>query len=193
MTYNGDQGSIIRALISSQVIKRTTIAALAAPGARRHYLAMSQEKGKLTILQMGALLSGAETGKKKLTLPRLATLTLPFTVLTMAANPLRDDVLAVCGLKECHVLVIGTGGSISSHIVLQPQLEGQNHIIKPMWIPGSQSELAILTSESVKVYDLGKDVISPTFYFLLPSGKVRDATFVVQVKCAKLILGLPDL
>jgi E3 ubiquitin-protein ligase UBR4 len=99
MTYNGDQGSLIRQLINSQIIRRTTIAALTAPTARRHYLAMSQEKGKLTILQLGALLSGAETGKKKLTLPRLATLTLPFTALTMAANPLRDDVLAVCGLK----------------------------------------------------------------------------------------------
>lgn len=99
MTYNGDQGALIRQLITSQVIRRTTMAPLTAPGARRHYLAMSQEKGKLTILQMGALLSGAETGKKKLTLPRLAAMTLPFTVLTMAANQLRDDTLAVCGLK----------------------------------------------------------------------------------------------
>jgi len=99
MTFNGDQGSLIRQLINSQVIRRNTIAGLSAPGARRHYLAMSQEKGKLTILQLSSLLSGADSGKKKLTLPRLATVTLPFTVLTMAANQLRDDVLAVCGLK----------------------------------------------------------------------------------------------
>lgn len=99
MQYNGDQGSTIRQLINSQVVRRSTIAALSAPAARRNYLAVSQEKGKLTILQLGALLSGAEVGKKKLTLPRLATITLPFTVLTMATNPLRDDVIVVCGLK----------------------------------------------------------------------------------------------
>jgi len=79
------------------------------------------------------------------------------------------------------VLVIGTSGSISSHMVLQPQLESQNHIIKPMWLPGSQTQLALLTADAVKVYDLGKDVMSPMYYFLLPSGKVRDATFVCQV------------
>jgi E3 ubiquitin-protein ligase UBR4 len=99
MTFNGDQGSLIRQLISSQVIRRTAIAGLSAPTARRHYLAMSQEKGKLTVLQLGALLLGADSGKKKLTLPKLASVTVPFTVLTMASNQLRDDVLAVCGLK----------------------------------------------------------------------------------------------
>jgi len=78
--------------------------------------------------------------------------------------------------------VIGTGGSISSHVVLQPQLEGQNHIIKPLWLPGSQTQLALLSADAVKIYDLGKDAISPKYYFLLPSGKVRDATFVVQVR-----------
>jgi len=44
-------------------------------------------------------LSGADAGKKKLTLPRLASVTLPFTALTMASNAMRDDVIAVCGLK----------------------------------------------------------------------------------------------
>lgn len=83
--------------------------------------------------------------------------------------------------QDCHILVVGTGGSISSHLVLQPQLDSQNHIIKPLWLPGSQTSIALLTADAVKVYDLGKDVISPIYYFLLPSGKVRDATFVIQV------------
>lgn len=84
--------------------------------------------------------------------------------------------------QDCHILVVGTGGSISSHLVLQPQLDSQNHIIKPLWLPGSQTSIALLTADAVKVYDLGKDVISPIYYFLLPSGKVRDATFVIQVR-----------
>ena len=29
-----------------------------------------------------------------------------------------------------------------------------------------------------QIYDLSTDALSPQFYFLLPSGKIRDATFV---------------
>lgn len=71
---------------------------------------------------------------------------------------------------------------MGSHMVLQPQLEGQNHIIKPLWLPGSYTQMALLSADAVKIYDMGKDVISPVYYFLLPSGKVRDATFVIQVR-----------
>ena len=51
-------------------------------------------------------------------------------------------------------------------------------MMQALWLPGSQTELAIVTADFVKVYDLGTDAISPQYYFLLPSGKIRDATFV---------------
>lgn len=51
-----------------------------------------------------------------------------------------------------------------------------------MWLPGSQTELAIVTVADVKIFDLAKDVIAPAYHFLLPSGNVRDATFVNQVR-----------
>jgi E3 ubiquitin-protein ligase UBR4 len=41
---------------------------------------------------------------------------------------------------------------------------------------GSQTELAIVTADFVKIYDLSKDVLSPQYYFLVPSGKIRDCT-----------------
>ena len=47
-----------------------------------------------------------------------------------------------------------------------------------LWLPGSQTELAIVTADFVKIYNLAEDAISPHFYFLLPSGKIRDATFI---------------
>ena len=34
----------------------------------------------------------------------------------------------------------------------------------------------MVTADFVKIYDLGKDVLSPQYYFLVPSGKVRDCT-----------------
>ena len=46
-------------------------------------------------------------------------------------------------------------------------------------MPGSQTELAIVTADFIKVYDLGSDVLSPQFYFLVPSGKVRDSTLAI--------------
>ena len=36
----------------------------------------------------------------------------------------------------------------------------------------------MVTADFVKVYDLADDAISPQYYFLLPSAKIRDATFV---------------
>jgi E3 ubiquitin-protein ligase UBR4 len=47
-----------------------------------------------------------------------------------------------------------------------------------IWLPGSQTELAIVTADFVKIYDLSLDALSPQFYFLLPTGKIRDVTFV---------------
>lgn len=122
--------------------------------------------------------------------------------------------------------------------MLHPQLATGNFIIKAIWLPGSQTELAIITADFVKarsnktlfliylaslllnenifdfvilfvllavcemnivelvilipicfcvfffffffkqIYDLSVDALSPMYYFLLPSSKIRDATFL---------------
>lgn len=43
---------------------------------------------------------------------------------------------------------------MSDHLVLHPQLATGNFIIKAIWLPGSQTELAIITADFVKVYFL---------------------------------------
>ncbi len=48
---------------------------------------MSHEKGKVTVLQLSSLLKQADASKKKLTLTRLSSAPVPFTVLSMASNP----------------------------------------------------------------------------------------------------------
>lgn len=40
---------------------------------------------------------------------------------------------------------------MSDHLVLHPQLATGNFIIKAIWLPGSQTELAIITADFVKV------------------------------------------
>lgn len=40
-------------------------------------------------------------------------------------------------------------------------------------------ELAIVTNSFVKIYDLSLDAISPSYYFIVCSGKIRDACVCV--------------
>lgn len=58
--------------------------------------------------------------------------------------------------QDCHVLTFSSTGSVSDHLVLHPQLATGNFIIKAIWLPGSQTELAIITADFVKVLPLTK-------------------------------------
>jgi E3 ubiquitin-protein ligase UBR4 len=40
---------------------------------------------------------------------------------------------------------------VADHLVLHPSLEAGNFIIKAIWLPGSQTELAVVTADFVKV------------------------------------------
>ncbi|CAH0393187.1 unnamed protein product [Bemisia tabaci] len=178
MNYAGEQGQIIRQLITAHMIRRVAMCCLSSPhGKRQHLVAVSHEKGKITVLQLNALLKQADSSKRKLTLTRLASAPIPFTILSVTGNQWNEDFLAVCGLKDCHVLTFNPSGSVGSHIVLHPQLETGNFIIRAIWLPGSQTNLALVTADFVKIYDLGKDVFSPQYNFLVPMGKIRDVTF----------------
>ena len=46
-------------------------------------------------------------------------------------------------------------------------------------MPGSQTELAVVADTFVKIYDLSSDVLSPTYYFIVCSDKIRDACFII--------------
>jgi len=61
-------------------------------------------------------------------------------------------------------------------------------VLQALWLPGSQTEVAVVTADFVKVYNLSVDAISPQYYFLLPTGKIRDATFVVSDSERHLVL-----
>nr|XP_012152236.1 PREDICTED: protein purity of essence isoform X3 [Megachile rotundata] len=178
MNYSGDQGQTIRQLLSAHMIRRVAMCCLSSPNGKRQHLAVSHEKGKITVLQLSALLKQPDSSKRKLTLTRLASAPVPFTVLSVTGNQWNEDFLAVCGFKDCHVLTFNTSGTVSDHLVLHPQLETGNFIIKAIWLPGSQTQLALVTADFVKIYDLAKDALCPQYYFLVPTGKIRDCTFM---------------
>lgn len=180
MNYSGEQGQTIRQLLSTNLVRRVALCCLSSPHGKRQHLAVSHEKGKVTILQLSALLKQADAAKRKLTLSRLSSAPIPCIVLSLASNPANEDYLAVCGLKECHVLTFSSTGAVNEHIVLTPQLESANFIKRAIWLPGSQTKLALVTADFVKIYELAEDTISPKYYFVLPSGKIRDCTFIHQ-------------
>lgn len=180
MSYAGEQGQTIRQLLSAHIIRRVAMCCMTSTQGRRQHLAVSHEKGKITVLQLSALLKQADSATRKLTLTRLATAPIPFTVLSLSSNLCNEDFLAVCGLKDCHVLTFTSSGTVCDHLVLHPQLETGNFIIKAIWLPGSQTELALVTADFVKIYDLAVDSINPQYYFLVPSGKIRDCTFMYE-------------
>lgn len=186
--FSGDQGQTIRQLLNAHMLHRVAMCCLASPYGRRQHLAVCHEKGRITVLQLSALLKQADSSKKKLTLTRLSSATVPFTVLSITGNPCNEDFLAVCGLKDCHVLTFTGAGTVTDQLVLHCQLEAGNFIIKALWLPGSQTELAIVTADFVKIYNLSKDAVSPKFYFLVPSGKIRDACFIFTEESRHLVL-----
>lgn len=180
MSYAGEQGQTIRQLLSAHMVRRVAMCCMTSTHGKRQHLAVAHEKGKITILQLSALLKQADSSTRKLTLTRLASAPIPFTVLSLSSNLCNEDYLAVCGLKDCHVLTFTATGSASDHLVLHPQLDTGNFIIKAIWLPGSQTKLALVTADFVKIYDLAKDALSPQNYFLVPSGKIRDCTFMYE-------------
>ncbi|XP_055857167.1 protein purity of essence [Episyrphus balteatus] len=180
MSYSGDQGQTIKQLLSSGLVRRVALCCLSSPHGKRQHLAVSHEKGKVTILQLSALLKQADAAKRKLTLTQLSSAPIPCTVLSLTANPANEDCLAVCGLKECHILTFLSSGTVNDHIVLTPQLENGNFIKKAIWLPGSQTMLALVTADYVKIYQLAEDTYSPKYYFLVAVGKIRDCTFIYQ-------------
>ncbi|KAI1305186.1 E3 ubiquitin-protein ligase UBR4 [Halotydeus destructor] len=182
LSYTGDQGPLIRQLIGSNVIRRVAMCLLNSVNGKRQHLAVSHEKGKITLLQLSVLLKQADSSKRKLTLTRLASAPVPFTVLSIVANPCNEDYLAVLGLKDCHILTFSSNGTILSHVVVQLHLDTGNYVIKGLWLPGSHTEFAVVTSDFVKIYDLSVDAEKPTYYFLPSSGKIRDVTFVFSEK-----------
>lgn len=112
MSYSGEQGQTIRQLLSTNLVRRVALCCLASPHGKRQHLAVSHEKGKVTILQLSALLKQADASKRKLTLTRLASAPIPCIVLSLTSNPANEDYLAVCGLKECHILTFSSTGEI---------------------------------------------------------------------------------
>lgn len=102
--YNGDQAQQIRQLISNSTIRR--VATCIIPIKKKHYLAISHDKCKLTMFQLSSALKQLEANKSKVTLTRASSTTLPFAILSFTANPCNEEVIAICGLKVSYFFIV---------------------------------------------------------------------------------------
>ncbi|CAF3538830.1 unnamed protein product [Rotaria sp. Silwood1] len=197
LSFTNEHGQQIKQLLSTNSIRRQGMCIMSSlnPEQTKQHLIVSQEKGKqamITILQLNSLLkqtttminnnniTNDNTTKKKLTLNKLNTFNIPFTILSMQPNQLNSDYLCITGLKDCHILNIDNNGRLREPtIILQPNLDSTgNYIIRAQWLSDkNQAQLALLTADFIKIYDLSTDTLSPIYYFILPTGKVRDCTF----------------
>ncbi|CAF4256832.1 unnamed protein product, partial [Rotaria sp. Silwood2] len=196
LSFTNEHGQQIKQLLGTNSIRRQGMCIMSSlnPEQTKQHLIVSQEKGKqamITILQLNSLLkqtttminnniTNDNTTKKKFTLNKVNTLNIPFTILSMQPNQLNSDYLCITGLKDCHILNIDNNGRLREPtIILQPNLDSTgNYIIRAQWLSDkNQSQLALLTADFIKIYDLSIDTLSPIYYFILPTGKVRDCTF----------------
>lgn len=180
VNYTGQNATLIKQLLANHTLKRVVMTSLSSPFGKRQHLVVCHEKGKITVLQLNVLLRQADSAKSKLTLTRLAFAPVPFSVISVVANSFNEDVLAVCGLKDCHILTLTPSGFVSTYIEVDMNLTNPDcFIIKALWLSGSESELAILTSDSIKIFNLTKSSSDPCFHFSLVSGTIKDITFIV--------------
>jgi E3 ubiquitin-protein ligase UBR4 len=178
LVLSGDQSQFIKQLLTNEAITRS--AATCMYSMHHQHLAISQDKGKIMLLQLSSLLKQVEGNRRKLAISRVSSVLAPFTIMSLCGNPCNEEFLAVCGIKECQVMSINSSGHVTDRINLHPSVDSTNgYIVKAIWLPGSQTELAIITDTFVKIYDLSVDSLSPVYYFIVCSDKIRDATFVI--------------
>ena len=188
LTFSNEHGQQIKQLLSTNSVRRQSMCIMSSFNIdqSKPYLIVSQEKNKqsmITILQLNPLikqiipmmnnLSNDNTTKKKLTLKKLNTIDIPFTILSMQPNRLNSDYLCITGLKDCQILNIDNNGRLKEPtIILQPSLDSTgNYIIRAQWLSDkNQTQIALLTADFIKIYDLSIDTISPIYYFILPTG-----------------------
>ena len=159
----------------------------------KKHLIVTHEKGKtsnFTILELKALLKQDSNKRNKLTLTKLNSVQVPFTLVSIVVNQSNEDYISLNGLKDCQIMYLNemgqtvdaaTGSTTNTGLItLHPSLDSANYIIKSIWLPGSQTELALITSDFIKIYDLSVDTISPIYYFLLGVLMVSQASLPVM-------------
>lgn len=120
----------------------------------------------------------------KLKIPPLSKVHIGFMICSAKFNEENDSYIAVSGITECVVVTVesNTGKVISKlPIELNLQAMGDNFTIsKVMWLPYSQTHLAIAAQMFVKVFNLSGDSICPLYTFFSTESNVIDVAIIKE-------------
>lgn len=107
----------------------------------------------------------------------LSKKTMGFVPQEVLFNPANDFFLAACGKMEVCLLTLDENGSISASTRVQICHEKSAFVKHAFWLPSSQTTMAFVAHEWIKVYDFSVDVISPVQYIPTAVGSsIRAAT-----------------
>ncbi|KAI4389290.1 hypothetical protein MLD38_001530 [Melastoma candidum] len=135
------------------------------------------EGDKVAIFDVGQLIGQATVAPvtaDKSNVKPLSKNVVRFEIVQLAFNLLAENYLAVAGYEDCQVLTLNSRGEVTDRLAIELALQG-SYIRRIEWVPGSQTQLLVVSNRFVKIYDLSQDNISPVHYFTLPDERIVDA------------------
>ena len=131
------------------------------------------------------MLNSVEIGKTNMEKGRLASISrsnnLTEPILGMKFNPNCDSLLAVFTLKSVTVLQIHPKKATIDRIVnleLMFDQMGLNLTISEVyWVGKLNTNLAVVTNQFVKIYDVSKDLMAPVFTITVSQGDINCCSF----------------
>ena len=100
-------------LLSFSVIRNSLCALSTISNMHSQYMLVALDKGKFTTIHRSSLIkSDSNSTKNKLNISKICNGNVPFTVIRMDANPLCENFVAFCGIRECCVVVLQSNGQV---------------------------------------------------------------------------------
>ncbi|EFA82601.1 hypothetical protein PPL_04293 [Heterostelium album PN500] len=174
LKYEGTEGNQMKNHIGSGHIQRRAITSNS-----RGVVALAEGEN-VSIINLSKILDDDSTVDKT-AIKVLSKSSVQYPVVSMVFNPLNERYLAVVGYKECKILTVNQKDEIVDQLVVDLSLYslGENiYIIKVEWVVGSQTEIAVVTNEFIKIYNLAQDNLSPIHFYTLVEDYIRDMTIV---------------
>eukprot|EP01060_Flectonema_neradi_P013628 TRINITY_DN2035_c0_g2_i1.p1 TRINITY_DN2035_c0_g2~~TRINITY_DN2035_c0_g2_i1.p1 ORF type:complete len:5128 (+),score=954.32 TRINITY_DN2035_c0_g2_i1:107-15490(+) len=131
-------------------------------------------------------------GDTKTELSVLSKCTVRFKIIGLSLNPLNGMYLAAYGIHSVQVFVIVGGNvtcQVTPHLSLST-LSRHTHVIHCEWVPGSHSQLAVITTKFVKIFDLSSTIYSPIHNLMLLDSDFCGATFAQDTDGSITMFGL---
>lgn len=175
--FNGRSGREIKNLLSSQSIIRQALAF----NSKSKMAIVEGDLGITIIDPMRLFESGGNSTLDKRSFKVLCKTPMPYEVMGIAFNPVYESYLLAYGYKECRILTLNPKMEIIDQLEINLSLEAldnQSYIIKSMWVPGSLTNVSVVTNHSVKLYDLSKDNICPLHNFSVPTSQTIKDTVI---------------